>query len=320
MDRNMNVPDQNRNPLNAVEATTAIDNIVDLDPPGVEYRAIEEMMPPLREEMPPLSQSPGPREEMPPEWGLIQEAMPPEPLPDHVYRILTAVDPKIVSPVLDWRKLLRGIENSVEFYQNAIEARRKKDRIDELDWLKQLRATAQRLQGLLKPENIISFRAYKSELVSQSTLDPKYHSLWSESEFDDYPPEDDPHCSDEGLEDLIGRCRKELEDLEQGKWMNPDEASPERKALYQLHSPFEWLVGVLLPRTFKSHFGYDPPFTSNGAYARFAEAVLREFGITKSNGKAYKRAYIVRTKTASKEAAFPRDAKVKHPRATSRRK
>jgi hypothetical protein len=289
------VLDEGRDPVNAVEATVGI---VNLDSPG-----------PV-EEMPPLPRSPGPREEMPP-----------EPLPDHVSRILTAVDPQVVPPVLDWRKLLRGIENSVEFYQNAIEVRRGKDRSDELDWLKQLYETAQRLEGLLKPENIIRFRAYKSELVSKSISDPKYHDLYLESEFDDYPSKYDSHCSDEVLEDLIGRCRRELEDLEQGLLtLTPGEAGPERKALYQLHSPFEWLVGVLLPRTFKSHFGYEPPFTKDGAYARFAEAVLREFGITKSNGKAYRRTYIVRTKTASKEAAFPRDAKVKQPRATSRRK
>jgi hypothetical protein len=181
--------------------------------------------------------------------------MPPEPLPDHVYRILTAVDLKVVPPVLDWQKLLRDIENSVEIYHDAIELRRGKDRSDELDWLKQLHETAQLLQGLLKPENIVRFRAYKSELVSQSILDPKYHSLFLESKFDDYPCGYDPHCSDEALEDLIGRCRKELNDLEQGKWMQPGEAGPELKALYQLHSPSQpgesgsSQIGSELPRT-----------------------------------------------------------------------
>src|SRR5260370_494151 len=68
MDHNMKrVLDESRDPVNAVEATTAIDNIVDLDRPGVEYRAIEEMMPPLREEMPPLPRAI--QEMMPPEYG-----------------------------------------------------------------------------------------------------------------------------------------------------------------------------------------------------------------------------------------------------------
>jgi len=68
MDHNMKrVLDESRDPVNAVEATTAIDNIVDLDPPGVEYRAIEEMMPPLREEMPSLPRAI--QEMMPPEYG-----------------------------------------------------------------------------------------------------------------------------------------------------------------------------------------------------------------------------------------------------------
>src|SRR5260370_4088800 len=68
MDHNMKrVLDESRDPVNAVEEMTALDNIVDVDPPGVEYRAIEEMMPPLREEMPPLPRAI--QEMMPPEYG-----------------------------------------------------------------------------------------------------------------------------------------------------------------------------------------------------------------------------------------------------------
>jgi hypothetical protein len=300
MDRNMKrIPDEGRDPVNTVEATATMDDIADLDiadldPPGVGYRAIKEEMPPDYGEP---DYRPGPREEMPP-----------EPMPDRVDRILTAVDPKIVHQDLHWKKLLRDIESSVEVYQDAIEVRREKGRSDELAWLKQLKGAAQQLEGLLKPENIIRFRAYKSELVSKSTLDPKYHDLYLGSTFDDYPPKYDPCCSDEALQDLIARCRDEIEDLQQV--LNLGEAGPERKALLRLHSPMEWLVGVLLPRIFRSHFLYDPPSTPNGAYARFTEAVLREFHIKKSNGKDYyKRSYIVRTMTASKEAAFPQRAK-----------
>ena len=62
---------------------------------------------------------------------------------------------------------------------------------------------------------------------------------------------------------------------------------------YKHRSPFEWLVGYFLPKSFETIFKIKATFTPNGAYARFAEAVLREFNIT-NNGKPYARATIVR--------------------------
>jgi hypothetical protein len=68
---------------------------IDLDPPGMEYRAVEEKILP-------------PREEMPPDWGKIQEVMPPEPLPPVVYEILTAVGWEFVRLASRlWRRLLQ---------------------------------------------------------------------------------------------------------------------------------------------------------------------------------------------------------------------
>ncbi len=67
--------DESPVPVNAVEATTAIDNIVDLDAPGVEYRAIKEEMPPLplQEPMPPEWTASTPRDLMLPHYWLMPE-------------------------------------------------------------------------------------------------------------------------------------------------------------------------------------------------------------------------------------------------------
>jgi len=90
----------------------------------------------------------------------------------------------------------------------------------------------------------------------------------------------------EQLEGQIRRKESELEDLEwEVKLSRP---GPELEADYRRQSAFDLLVGVLLPRIFERYFGVKPTFYSNGACARFAEAVLKASKIT-DKGEAYKR-------------------------------
>jgi len=115
------------------------------------------------EEMPPL-----PVEQMPPEWGpeamppewmppaptsrlsAPVEMMPPEPLPNHFYRILAAVDPKISPSFLDWG----SINDSIRQYHLTVELQSDKPRRDEIRRLNRIIRTAKQLADMLnEPEN-----------------------------------------------------------------------------------------------------------------------------------------------------------------------
>jgi hypothetical protein len=63
-------------------------------------------------------------------------------------------------------------------------------------------------------------------------------------------------------------------------------------ATFRKYSPFDWMVGVYLPDVYELNFLHSPGVSENGPFVRFAEAVLNELKITKSNGEPYKRATI----------------------------
>jgi hypothetical protein len=55
---------------------------------------------------------------------------------------------------------------------------------------------------------------------------------------------------------------------------------------YKRRSPFEWLVGVHLPKTYELAFALGPDASVSDPFLRFAKAVLREMKITR-NRKPY---------------------------------
>jgi hypothetical protein len=228
------------------------------------------------------------------EEGEVEPPLPPSPV---VGAIVTAVSGKFVPPDLDESQLHRSIQEGVDIYFEALKARSKDDRRDQVDWLKQTCETAQQLADLLKPENVIRIRRFglelASELASELDLSPKVEALYAPSAFDS--DSDLEPLRYELTENLIPRFRSALEDLQQV--IKLLEMDPELKATYRLRSPFELLVGVLLPRSFKSHFRHKATFTLNGPYARFAEQVLKVFGIKTKKGKPYTRSAIVRALT-----------------------
>jgi hypothetical protein len=79
-------------------------------------------------------------------------------------------------------------------------------------------------------------------------------------------------------------CRSTLADIEHG-------SHPELR----VRNAIDWLVGYLLPKTFKKHFKRPASATPTGPYARFAMAVLKEFRIKKSNGEDYEAGTIAKT-------------------------
>jgi hypothetical protein len=87
-----------------------------------------------------------------------------------------------------------------------------------------------------------------------------------------------------GLSDLQKWCRSTLANIEYG-------SHPELR----VRNPIDWLVGHLLPKTFKKHFKRSAAATPTGPYARFGMAVLKELRIKKSNGEDYEAGTIAKT-------------------------
>jgi hypothetical protein len=186
------------------------------------------------------------------------EILPPSP---EMLRILEAVGLEFVPPHLDFDLLQRSIEECVECYFRALNARPNKDeRTDQVNRLKQICENAQQLANLLEQED---------------------ESDWREQ-----------------LEGQIRRKKSELEDLEwEVKLSQPD---PELKAAYRRQSAFDLLAGVLLPRIFERHFGVEPTCMKSGPtafYVRFVQAVLGVFKIWKTNGKPYASGTIIKALT-----------------------
>jgi len=187
--------------------------------------------------------------------------------------------------------LQKSLRKSIEHYHGAIERRTDKIKQARIRRLRRILKTLDRLEDLLAPEGdwewtqnsdhewIVSEIPYLRDRTNRELWDIEHRLRWGDDA------------------DVIGlgASRKLTDDL--------------RK-----RSPFDWLVGVYLPETYRENFGKEPTLRRRpsdnqlyGPYIQFVEQVLIEFQIT-SNGRQYGREAIAKALQNAKHGLTRRRA------------
>lgn len=179
-----------------------------------------------------------------------------------IARILNAVGSDVTPPGLDRATLRRNLESGAIWYRTKVQLRPSE------------RAKLQRqLRGI---------KIAAKKLASQLSDDGAWRELSAE-----LPLNQD--CPRAILKDLLEAIDRALLRRDGGTGT---------KNLFKARSPFEWLVGMHLPRVFQRHFGRKPGFSRkdrapSGPYIRFAAQVLTELKVN-NRGRPYKLAAIAR--------------------------
>lgn len=179
-------------------------------------------------------------------------------------RILDAVGLELQNREAQRWGLIVCLELAWQWYCSALTFSSEKPEKDRVGHLDSARKTAKKLEELL-------------------ASDETWQSLFAPS-----PP-------DESLRPAISQLVEVLD----SRLAEEEEEDGPLKAYqrsFKTRSPFEWLVGNFLPDIYDLIFFKEPGLSKSGPFIRFAEAVLKEFGI-KRNGKAYSRASITRALT-----------------------
>lgn len=176
-------------------------------------------------------------------------------------RIIAAVGTKATERPID-RDGLRGcLKLAYRRYRDAVRYTSTATYKTQLRKLVQIRKTAKRLELLIGSVDIRE---------------------WAE----DGPPS--PSQSNRfTTTDLVTAIDEQIK-----SWPEPDEVIIKS---FEKYNPFDWMIGVYLADVYKFVFGAAATISENGSFIRFAEAVLQELKIKKSNGTDYKRASILKS-------------------------
>jgi hypothetical protein len=201
------------------------------------------------------------------------------PIPDPIDQIIAAVDRKYVprelfDGVKEQDALLRSIEASVGRYRALVEIDRGP---------KDYKARVKRWTQVAKDTQrcVSSLRTIVGEVVDPWGLE---------------------HVIDE-LEHIAGPlCKSTLEDTEfDAEWRSFSEEEYQAGLPHgtlrdqcKQRPPIDWLVGVLLPRDFETHFKRESSTTPTGPCVSFIWRTLVEYDVM-NNGKAYERTTISST-------------------------
>ncbi len=185
-------------------------------------------------------------------------------------RIVAAVGAKLIAINFDKNALQGCLELALRRYSDAVRYKSKRQDNLEIRHFEKIRKTAKRLELLIGPVDI---RQWGKMLPGPPP--PEY-----------VPPFDSPVARFTTTE-LVAAIDLKLKSLS------------ERDELYaktfRKYNPFDWMIGVYLADVYKLNFRRPPTIALNGPFVRFAEAVLSECKITKSNGRYYKRASILKS-------------------------